>query len=540
MVLARDAHKNLGHPWLLQMDACRHLPVFFCVFDITDSLKNIPAQFVKSSLDHSQMHTAQNALIFCRGLHVLDATSHLCKTFGGSTVDAFRDTFGQVLESAPLHLHKDLAQAVKSASSGASSLAILSSDQVKVDWQLQFIESKAIGGRHCLLALITDAGPFVQSRRRLHTIEGMIGHLPDFGGFFNVAGECEYLNQYARQIIGVVEDKPPVVTDFLTAIGLRSLVEATATAGKTREPWSGPIEFQHRGSRQPLVLQCRVSALQNEENGPSIGFSVTGKPDSPVEQMRAELEKRDKLIEEAGRLLTLGEISSQVIHEINNPMTVISGKAEKVALETQKQSPDVKVIADCAQKILKMTQRTEHIIRAVKVLSHKHSGLVADSVSLRKVIDEIRDLIEVGSRKFDVQVIIPEIPSDVHIRTDVVKLSQVFINLVSNAFEAISDLSERWVRFDIQVEGHWATVRIVDSGNGIAPHLTEQMFEKFFTTKAAGKGTGIGLNLSRQIVRSMGGDLTLDASAAHTTFVLRIPRDVKGSGSEKDEEWEEI
>jgi two-component system C4-dicarboxylate transport sensor histidine kinase DctB len=103
------------------------------------------------------------------------------------------------------------------------------------------------------------------------------------------------------------------------------------------------------------------------------------------------------------------------------------------------------------------------------------------------------------------------------------EIAQVIVNLLSNACDAVEGKAERAIRIELSEasEGQ-VRVRIVDAGTPPPPRTARAMFDAFFTTKADGHGLGLGLSISRQILRELGGELTFDASAPTTTFVVSL------------------
>jgi C4-dicarboxylate-specific signal transduction histidine kinase len=103
------------------------------------------------------------------------------------------------------------------------------------------------------------------------------------------------------------------------------------------------------------------------------------------------------------------------------------------------------------------------------------------------------------------------------------QISQVLVNLIHNAADAVAPLSERWVKLEFSKTDSMIEIRVIDSGTGIPTEIANKLMEPFFTTKTGGEGTGLGLSLAARIVADHHGELFYDAAAAHTTFVLRLP-----------------
>lgn len=104
------------------------------------------------------------------------------------------------------------------------------------------------------------------------------------------------------------------------------------------------------------------------------------------------------------------------------------------------------------------------------------------------------------------------------------QISQAILNLLNNAFDAVENLAEKWVRVSVKDMGVALTVAVTDSGKGIPKNIRNKILQPFFTTKEVGKGTGLGLSISRGIVAGHGGQLFIDASAPNTSFVIRLPK----------------
>lgn len=104
------------------------------------------------------------------------------------------------------------------------------------------------------------------------------------------------------------------------------------------------------------------------------------------------------------------------------------------------------------------------------------------------------------------------------------QISQVLLNLINNAADAIADLPEKKITLKIKKVTHFVEISVVDSGLGIDPAIAEKMMQPFFTTKEVGKGTGLGLSISKGIVEKHKGFISFDFNAKNTTFVISLPK----------------
>ena len=114
-------------------------------------------------------------------------------------------------------------------------------------------------------------------------------------------------------------------------------------------------------------------------------------------------------------------------------------------------------------------------------------------------------------------------PTDLKIFTKKGQLSQIIVNLIDNAIDALNDVDDKWVEIKVLKKDSKIIISITDSGPGIPSELKDKVLLPFFTTKAVGKGSGMGLSVSLGIIQSMGGDLWLDKKSPHPKFVIELP-----------------
>lgn len=233
---------------------------------------------------------------------------------------------------------------------------------------------------------------------------------------------------------------------------------------------------------------------------------------------------------EAQRLAIVGKIASQMLHEINNPLTVIHGKAEQIArvIDSLPAGEGTQKVNDCAGKILEMIDRINKIIRGMKNFTRNNADEDLTVSNLSSLVSEVLHLVALIAKKNGVVIKEVVIKHDLALPLQRLRMSQVLVNLLNNAIEAVAEHKDRWVQIKVTNDDQWAYIRLSDSGIGIPENLKSRLFETFFSTKGSGLGNGIGLSLSRDIVREQGGDLYLDETSDHTCFVIQLP--MKASG----------
>ena len=143
--------------------------------------------------------------------------------------------------------------------------------------------------------------------------------------------------------------------------------------------------------------------------------------------------------------------------------------------------------------------------------------------SIEKVISNTLGLCQEKLRINGVEIKIGKIP-DIIFACRSAQISQVLLNLLNNAFDAISPFANKWIQIDVNpISEERFQVIVTDSGKGIPAEIADKLMQPFFTTKDVGKGTGLGLSVSLGIAQGHGGTLTLDKNCSNTRFVLELP-----------------
>ena len=229
---------------------------------------------------------------------------------------------------------------------------------------------------------------------------------------------------------------------------------------------------------------------------------------------RAELEK--KLVQ-TDKLSSIGLLAAGVAHEVNTPLAVISTYAQMLAKQVTGDEQKTKLL----EKIAKQTFRASEIVNSLLSFS-RTSQSDFDDVDLNRVIRETMSLIEHQLQKAGIQVDLRLEETMRPIRGNAGKMQQVFLNLFLNARDAM----ERGGVLSVKSSGAGATalVEVADTGKGIGREDLSRIYDPFFTTKAAKKGTGLGLAVTYGIVREHGGSIEVESRPGEgTRFRLEFP-----------------
>ena len=223
------------------------------------------------------------------------------------------------------------------------------------------------------------------------------------------------------------------------------------------------------------------------------------------------------------RLSTLGEISAGIAHEINNPLGIVSGRAQQLQKNIQSSSYSQEKQEEIIVSMLNAIQRITKIIKGMRTLGRNTEFDPMTPVVVKNWIQETLDLCSQRLKGRGVRLEVEEIPLSVQVQGREAELSQVLLNLINNAVDAIDELDEKWIRITCNLDSVHVNINVMDSGAGIPLEIQNKVLNAFFTTKSAGAGTGLGLSISQKIVEQHNGTLKLVNSNPNTCFTITLP-----------------
>lgn len=236
----------------------------------------------------------------------------------------------------------------------------------------------------------------------------------------------------------------------------------------------------------------------------------------------SDLEEQRKVAIHNAKLTSLGEMAGGIAHEINNPLAIISGRVNLLIKAIDNGDYDPEAFKKSLDKIGQTNERIAKIVRSLKAFSRTNDQ---DPFLPTNVKDVIEHAVEICREKFTASPVSLKIGSipDVKINCRESQIVQVVLNLLSNAFDAVEKLDEKWIEIRTEVVGsELVLIKVIDSGQGIPDSVVQNIMQPFFTTKEVGKGTGLGLSISKGIIEDHNGKIYLDRSLSNTCFVIEM------------------
>lgn len=351
-----------------------------------------------------------------------------------------------------------------------------------------------------------------------HELQQLIERLPD-GVLIHQNGVIRWGNPALLAIFGVRELESVVgrnVLDFMPAEDRATIALAMQRAANNQVS-DTPEVYRLIGADGVMRRIQAGTAQMIEFEGESARLIVL-----------RDITEQHRLREQAAiadRLASIGALAAGVAHEINNPLTYVQLHLELASREVATLGNERRAL-DIQHSLANVREGVERVLRIVgdlKVLSRVHDE-PNEAIDVNAALDSTLELAQRAiSAKAQIVRSYGPIPPALAPRG---KLGQVFLNLLTNAVDAIPDGAplEHQIRVASRrgENGH-ILVEISDTGCGIAPDIRERIFDAFFTTKPVGAGTGLGLSMCHRIVSELGGELTFESAPGATTFRVSLP-----------------
>lgn len=224
------------------------------------------------------------------------------------------------------------------------------------------------------------------------------------------------------------------------------------------------------------------------------------------------------------KMSSLGEMSSGIAHEINNPLAIIGGVAQQIQRMIDREQVDLPRIKKGIETINQTVDRIAKIIHGLRSFAREGSNDPFIQSEAKKIISDTLELCKSKFLHSDIMIDVTGSNSIIHLDCRPYQISQVLLNLLNNSYDAIKELNEKWVRIETVESAQHVDISVIDSGKGIPKQLLPKIMQPFFTTKATDKGTGLGLSVASGILKSHGGSLVIDENYPNTKFTMRIPK----------------
>ena len=255
-----------------------------------------------------------------------------------------------------------------------------------------------------------------------------------------------------------------------------------------------------------------------------------------VNEALEELHRSEEFLRHGQRLQLMGTLTGGIAHEFNNFLTPITGYADLIMADADPESE----IYDNAREISEAAEKARDVVKQISAMSRRNVETIYDAVSVKKMLEQTRKLVETNCPK-QIEILEQVDLNEEEVLGSMTQLQQVLLNICINAIHAIGKAegtltlsadvvprSELLLRFpDEKIPEVWPSyvrIRIADNGSGMDKETLQHIFEPFFTTKKTGEGTGLGLALAEQIIRTHRGHICAESTLGKgSTFYIYLP-----------------
>lgn len=325
------------------------------------------------------------------------------------------------------------------------------------------------------------------------------------------SGYIEGCNDYFRQLLKFdkILDNSKVTLSDLNLHHLHNNALDFIKSNRTQTSFTKQITDQH--------FKIIINKMSGQNKISILGFDIT--EDFLKQQMINQIQAKAV---QTSKLAVLGELAAGIAHEINNPLMILTSLAFLVQKNIEQQKYDQ--LPEKLDKIQSTISRIGRIVNGLRTYARDGSDDPMMPVNIEDVVLESLELCVETIRHQNINISFEnQITSPAIVNCRDTQISQVILNLISNAKDAALLLEEKWIKVILSQQGSNVVLQVIDSGSGISLDIRDQIFQPFFTTKSVGSGTGLGLSISNEIIKVHSGRLFVDHSQTNTCFTVELP-----------------
>lgn len=288
--------------------------------------------------------------------------------------------------------------------------------------------------------------------------------------------------------------------------------------------WEGELVRTRQDGSQ-VVVASRWS-LQGDPHSATLATMETANDVTERREALLALDQTRNELAHATRVMTLGELTASIAHEVNQPLAAISANGEACLRWLAREVPDLGAARSSVEKMISNARRASDVIARLRALARRAEP-EPEQVPVNEVIEEILPLVEREMSRHQIALHLALDPSEPTVRADRVELQQVALNLVVNAIQALAPVEDRPRELTVSTsntpDGETVTIEVRDNGPGLGDIDPGKLFAAFFSTKQ--DGMGMGLSICRSILSAHDGRITAAAvdDGPGARFLVELP-----------------
>jgi PAS domain S-box-containing protein len=301
----------------------------------------------------------------------------------------------------------------------------------------------------------------------------------------------------------------------------------TISSGKV---WKGEVKNRAKDGSHYWVFTTIIPFLTSA--GRPFKYVAIRVDITEQKQVQEEAERQRAALVHSEKMASVGELAAGIAHELGNPLAAIRGRMEFLKMQLEAGNAGPEVVLKTIHTAESLCDRMAGIIRGMRALSRDGANDPYQKTSIGLMVKDVLGFTWESFQKHGIKTHIDEVDERIQISCQETQISQVLVNLLNNAKDAVTTLDDKWIKIEVMDRGESVQIAVTDSGKGIPSELVEKIMLPFYTTKPMGKGSGLGLSVSRAIVEAHGGQLQLDPESSNTRFVISLPKERAFESSE--------
>jgi PAS domain S-box-containing protein len=366
-----------------------------------------------------------------------------------------------------------------------------------------------------------------RAEEELRKLASLIEHSSDFIGMASVEGDALFVNPCGQALVGLDGDEAvsaTKMTDYLFEEDQEKFRREVWPAMLQYGEWEGEMRFRHFKTGAAISMLQKGFCIRETGSDRPLALATISRNITERKRVEDELRLAQAELAHVARVMTMGELTASIAHEINQPLAAIVNNANACVRLLASQPPDLEEVRLAVADIAEAGTRAAEVITRVRALLKK-KPTARDRVDINEIILEALALVAGELEKNRISTQIDLLPDITPVLADPIQLEQVVLNLIMNGIESMTSVTGRPRRLLIRSQMHESgnvLVVVHDTGAGLDPTNASHIFDSFFTTKPA--GMGMGLPICRSIVEAHGGRLALAPNDSEgATFEFTLP-----------------
>ncbi len=333
-----------------------------------------------------------------------------------------------------------------------------------------------------------------------------------------------FCNESASELTGYEEssiEAMPIIELFerQSSKSIQAIIELAAMNSQVTRIAEHELRMRRKTGR---LFDVSLSVSSYQFSGSNY-FIISIQDLTHVKKQESE---RRQLLEETARiskLADIGRLTAGMAHELNNPLSILSGYLENLSYSVRENDISKESLMENIIPIENASKRMARIIRGM-LAKIRDEKIEMKSISLLHIVKESLILLQgiLDSQSIELKV---EVEPDIWINGDSTSIEQIITNIITNACNALDSKKERLIRIRSKLQDKMVSLEVWNNGDLIPDEIQKKIFTPFFTTKQTGEGTGLGLFMSYQVMKTHNGELGFYSNEqAGTAFVLNFPQ----------------